>query len=381
MTWYPGRVISDDDPIALRLREAVWSDPEPDAPRMVYADYLLEHGDPLGELIALQLERARTAGQVTTQELALVETQGRRMLTPLQAELSMVDHWRQDWELSRGFLAVAEALGAMPAAAAHHPMWATVEKVVVRDVDHPIFDNPHLRARALQAYDAVHLALARRTAPLPFRTLSGTGAHGGLSFAADRLDVIDHAGAFDHVRALRANGRALEGALEVRPVLESRLFAQLEHLDLTFGGWGEDLTSWRQRWDATQIARFSVHVPLYITSEPGELDESISRGGNPTHYLYVEIDRASDQVVIQLDQATGSYHLSGALAVIAAVAPDRARIVVEDLSDRRRSWNQHVEPFHDATRTKDAHPELLEALCSRFADVSVTERAMPRRAP
>ncbi len=365
-------MVPDDDPVEQRLREAVWADPVADAPRMVYADYLLEQGDPLGELIALQLERARTAGQVTTQELALMDAHGHRMLRPLQAQLDMPDHWRQDWELSRGFLTVAEALREMPVSAAHHPMWATVEKIVVRDVDHPIFDNAHLRAPALQAYDAVCLALSRRTTPLPFRTLTGAGPHHGLS--ADEL--IDHAGAFDRVRALRVYGTISSTALT------SRWFAQLEHLDLAFAESDIDkLTQWRKAWDSTQIARFSVHVPLYITPEPGEFDESTSRGGEPSHYLYVEIDRASDQVLVQLDQATGAYHLHTALQVIAAAANGRGQIAVEDLSDRRGRLNQHVEPFHDAARTKNDHPELLEALRGRFADVSVTERAMRRRAP
>ncbi len=355
-----------DDPVAQRLREAVWADPEPDAPRMVYADYLLEQGDPLGELIALQLARARTGAAVSARELEVVREHGSRVLQPLEAELQMRDHWTQEWELSRGFLAVAEALQAMPEEAAHHPMWATVEKLVVRDVDHPVLFNPHLRPSTLQAYEDVVLALARRTTPLPFRALTGTGPHGGVS-------QFEHDGAFARVRTLRVRGTA--------PRAWS-LFARLAHLDVTFSESRVDvLREWCQEWEPMKISRFSAHVPLYVTAEPGELDESVAAGGEPSHHLYVEINRASDYVVLQLDQATGNYHVPTALAVIAAVAGRRTRVIVEDLSNHRGWRDQHIEVLHDAERTKQNHPELLEALRSLFIEVTVTDRAMRRRAP
>jgi uncharacterized protein (TIGR02996 family) len=46
--------------------------PDDDGPRLVYADWLDEQGDPLGEIIRLECERAR---------LPLSDTAGRRMLT------------------------------------------------------------------------------------------------------------------------------------------------------------------------------------------------------------------------------------------------------------------------------------------------------------
>src|SRR5262245_65825725 len=38
---------------------AILAEPDEDAPRLVYADWLDEHGDPRGEFIRLQIERAR----------------------------------------------------------------------------------------------------------------------------------------------------------------------------------------------------------------------------------------------------------------------------------------------------------------------------------
>ena len=39
------------------LLEAVYAAPDDDGRRLVYADWLQEHGDPRGELIVLQFER------------------------------------------------------------------------------------------------------------------------------------------------------------------------------------------------------------------------------------------------------------------------------------------------------------------------------------
>ena len=41
------------------LLAAVYEDPASDAPRAVYADWLLDQGHPLGEFIQLQLARAK----------------------------------------------------------------------------------------------------------------------------------------------------------------------------------------------------------------------------------------------------------------------------------------------------------------------------------
>src|SRR4051812_20970225 len=45
-----------------QLHAAVLADPDDDAPRLVYADWLGERGEPWGELIAVQLARAREDG-------------------------------------------------------------------------------------------------------------------------------------------------------------------------------------------------------------------------------------------------------------------------------------------------------------------------------
>ena len=54
------------------LYAAVHADPSDDGPRQVLADALLERGDPRGELIALQLARARGEPTVAARETALL---------------------------------------------------------------------------------------------------------------------------------------------------------------------------------------------------------------------------------------------------------------------------------------------------------------------
>ena len=118
-------MIADDDPTARRLREAVWADPASDAPRMVLADYLLEHGDPMGEMIALQLERSRSGAAISERELELVVVHGRRMLGP-------VGLWLTRWTFDRGFVATAAPVHNIPIDAAMHRARFVEREIVPR---------------------------------------------------------------------------------------------------------------------------------------------------------------------------------------------------------------------------------------------------------
>jgi uncharacterized protein (TIGR02996 family) len=89
--------------------------PDDDSLRLVYADWLLEHGDPLGELIVLQDREARGAATAEEQKRgrALVRAHKDEWLGPLALVLRGV-------ELERGFLARAELAQN---AAATEEMW------------------------------------------------------------------------------------------------------------------------------------------------------------------------------------------------------------------------------------------------------------------
>lgn len=83
------------------LLDAVLAAPDDDGPRLVYADWLLERGDPRGEFIQLQCGPVRNAKR----EAALLKEHQQAWLAPLRPHLRTV-RWR------RGFVEEAVADGA-----------------------------------------------------------------------------------------------------------------------------------------------------------------------------------------------------------------------------------------------------------------------------
>jgi uncharacterized protein (TIGR02996 family) len=104
------------------LLEAIYAAPDDDAPRLVYADALIERGDPRGELISLQLRGALDRdGQKREKEL--LATYGKQWLGEL-APIVM-----SGFTFERGFLASCRIdnrhIDRVRKLAAH-PAWATV---------------------------------------------------------------------------------------------------------------------------------------------------------------------------------------------------------------------------------------------------------------
>jgi uncharacterized protein (TIGR02996 family) len=85
------------------LLAAVYADPDHDAPRLVYADWLTAHGDPRGEFIALQIERARADTPVSARERELLSRHGGEWAGAIHAVLGFGDARR----FERGFLSAA----------------------------------------------------------------------------------------------------------------------------------------------------------------------------------------------------------------------------------------------------------------------------------
>lgn len=341
-------MIAEDDPTAKTLFEAAWADPASDAPRMVLADYLLEQGDPMGEMIALQLERSRTGAPISERELELMVVHGRRMLGPAGI-------WIQRWVFERGFLVAATPIKeSISREAAAHPLWSTVERIqLTQGVWHNVLDNPHLRSlRTLHLTDNVAFELSRRTEPLPIRALTGASPRNGLRFADGFLETFDHRGAFDRVRAMSLDAWHLERSLNVRPVLESTLIAQLEHLDLTFASVRlDDLQLWKRWFETSKLARLSCQISL----SSYEIELEPMNYYAPTMFIYVEVERGGDTVIVQLDEPMEAAALSDALAIIGDLGGTRRRVIVEDTRDS------------NAIAVRQA--SLLDGLASRFAEV------------
>lgn len=147
-----------DDDAGAALRAAVYARPHEDGPRQVYADFLLERGDPRGEHLVLQL--AKTTPRFDPRVLALEEGRERDWLDPAIAP------WvREDRAISyrRGFPAELGVKGEAPA----HPAWSTVEEIdgfVPATDEHPM---PLLRvATSIDARGVARLAGLAEKPPL-----------------------------------------------------------------------------------------------------------------------------------------------------------------------------------------------------------------------
>jgi uncharacterized protein (TIGR02996 family) len=84
------------------LLQAILADPEDDAPRLVYADWLEERGDPRGEFIRLQVQFADPA--LKGPRRWRLRAQAHRLLTKHeQAWLGPLHGLARRWEFRRGF--------------------------------------------------------------------------------------------------------------------------------------------------------------------------------------------------------------------------------------------------------------------------------------
>jgi uncharacterized protein (TIGR02996 family) len=104
------------------LLEAIYDQPDDLGRRLVYADALLERGDPRGELITLQCQAVPTPEQQRRIK-ALVKAHGLRWLDELGPILA------KGWKFERGFLAecrVDSNKGTRIRPLIGHPAWCTV---------------------------------------------------------------------------------------------------------------------------------------------------------------------------------------------------------------------------------------------------------------
>jgi len=105
-----------------RLLAGIIAAPDDDAARLVYADALLEHGDPRGELIVLQV-----SGGDPDRERELLDAHANTWL----GELAPIV---KSFRFERGFLAactVAAKHRATFEGVSAHPMWSTVRELTI----------------------------------------------------------------------------------------------------------------------------------------------------------------------------------------------------------------------------------------------------------
>jgi uncharacterized protein (TIGR02996 family) len=115
----PGSKLSE------QLLDRILENPDDDEARDVYADMLMEVGDPLGEFIALQMSRYRGVenSNVLKRERQLLKEHWRTFLGPLAKVV-----YRDGNEFKRGFLAKCTSRANRWKETIGSPYWATVEE-------------------------------------------------------------------------------------------------------------------------------------------------------------------------------------------------------------------------------------------------------------
>jgi hypothetical protein len=223
-----------NDAVALELLAAAYEDLASDSIRMVLADRLLELGYPRGEMMALQLSRARTGAPPTPRERKLFANHGGAWTEPVSDLLA-------SYEFRRGFLATAtlkEDVATWPRWY-EHPIWTTVEEV---ECGHPTFLlAPGLRSlrRVAISYGVLAL-LARQDRPLAIEAIVGRTARvgnrlvqGGVRVRAnDDPGRIGETTVLDRLRSMCLSIEGAHAVEQARIFLMTPLGKRLEHIEL-----------------------------------------------------------------------------------------------------------------------------------------------------
>lgn len=212
---------SDRDGYAQLLAD-VYATPHDDAPRAVLADYLIERGDPRGELIALQLQPRRDAARVR----ALIRRGGRAWFDGIDADGA------SEIAIDRGFPVAATTLGQRFTA----PAWATVEHVSIPNREVAFRGSPLLRAlRSLYGVHAADLSAIEPACELEtlwVRDATTTNLDVPSALAPRRFGLV-HTGALlelEIVDALHAApvGRRVTSLQLATDAMQLRLWHRLE---------------------------------------------------------------------------------------------------------------------------------------------------------
>jgi len=222
------------------LLDAVYAAPEDREARLVYGDWLLERGDPRGELIQLQLREPKTKAQAA-RETELVEAHAEEWI----GRLTKITTWV---ELELGFLARC-GLRDTPAWAIGMREWATVKHIGISDRWNTTF-VPLVIDGAMTSLESVRL---------PERAL------GALAGATDRATRI---------RRLTVDGPIAQRGWEA--LVASRALAALAELDIRGA---VDAPIWTSRFTrvAHQVQGFTL---VWTRGDDGRLSAVAAEPGD-----------------------------------------------------------------------------------------------------
>ena len=199
---------------------AIYADPASDQARAVYADWLLERGDPRGELIVLQLAGVERSEHVQ-RERELLQTYARTWRGPLPEGASQI-------VFKRGFPVGAMATGNID----EQPAWATFESIT--GLPHgEVFHLPSLRELVLESLAMQGLATLR--APLRARRLVWR-SNADDRAAADARDAFPRIRELPELASFTLQGHASLRAGELAWLRQSWCMSQLESLAIELAG-------------------------------------------------------------------------------------------------------------------------------------------------
>jgi uncharacterized protein (TIGR02996 family) len=249
-------VLPDDDR-TRELRAAVWDDPLSDDARLVYADYLQDRGDPRGELVGIQVSRARSGDHVSNRERLLV-----RRIAPDCAQ-PLTPYLVPGFELRRGFLAKClTTQAAMPEAICLHPAWRTVEDLSTLNVD--LLTSPYVLAPRAGVGGRQLLQLVDHVRPLPFETIVGMARSGqsqrGVWIEEGGWDhVANTVGALANVTTISVNpAMSGIGARLIPLLLRAPIGKRLRHVDAFIELQFAEAQRWRDAFDYGSAALLTL---------------------------------------------------------------------------------------------------------------------------
>ena len=261
----PPEPIVTNDPMLDTLRAAVFAEPDADEPRMIYADYLQSLGDPRGELIALQIARARARGPIGDRERILVERYGKDCAQPMTPHLA----W---FELSRGFVrrCVAGHDAELPIGLCADPAWSTVDTLGTDSAE--LLTSPYVRARRLATTGSALPLVAAAGRPAPFEVIVGSAGRSldrhatppqtGIWITREAgWEPVMNVGALTNLRVLAINHRSL-GIARIALLLRSALGKQLEQLDVWCDLTYDVPTTWRGPFDQASLPLLTIRFAL-----------------------------------------------------------------------------------------------------------------------
>ncbi|MGC4120970.1 MAG: TIGR02996 domain-containing protein [Myxococcales bacterium] len=245
-----------------------WSKPQDDGLRQVYADWLVERGDPRGEFIALQY--ARLSGSLTREqekrEAELLALHRERWLGSLAAKVQV-----SAARFERGF--AAEVNGAETDGARE---WSTVRAIhyAVPGDETPVM----ALERLLDIKDLNRFA--RRTRPLPIAELHWAGGYGARM--KEQLGQIDRMPPLPNLRRLDLTGSFGGAPADFFDwVWRTQLGAGLEELAVSTVP--EKLEDWLALMDARSLSRLELAMPsvgrLAVTASDGARELAFVRPG------------------------------------------------------------------------------------------------------